>query len=293
MRMRHFAKEPFVHFLSLGAIIFAANLWFERKPQENLQDGGDRIVIDQQDYDHLKQMWKIQWKREPTAEEIKAVIDRYVRQEVFYREALEMNLDHNDEIIKKRLAQKMEAVANDLGQLMQPPTDEQLEKFFHAHEELFQLPQSYAFRQVLFLPDERESGSEIDETLAALQAGGEIPAERRSKLSVPNEWALTPVNDLENAFGGGFSESLAELAVNVWSGPIRSGYGWHLVFIETEQAPKLPDFERVKDYVARQYEYQSELEAQDRIYQELLGQYQVAITADDVPAGVSASFDTQ
>lgn len=291
MMIRRLAKEPFAHFLLLGLAIFLADRWLNRSAEQERHDREDRIVIDQEDYDHLKTLWQIQWKREPAPGDIQALIERYVRQEVFYREALRMKLDHNDEIIKKRLAQKMEAVANDLARLMQPPTDEQLKTFFRSRKDLFQLPQAFAFQQVLFLADETKSGNQLEEVLGALRAGEEMPAERSNKLSVPNEWELTSVDRLENAFGGGFSKSLDELPVQQWSGPIRSGFGLHLVFIETKQGPRLPDFAEVKDYVAREYEYQSELEAQDRVYQELLAKYRVSITADNVPDQVRTSLE--
>ena len=286
--MPRFLKEPFVHFVLIGALLFA--LYRANEEPGAAEDGENRIVIDQQDYDHLKELWKIRWKREPAPSDIRALLDRHLRQEVFYREALRMNLDHNDEIIKKRLSQKMEAVANDLSTLTQPPTDERLKAFFQDNADFFKLPRAYELRQVLFLPNEEDVEARMKETLAALRDGGGIPADRKSKAALANDWPLTSVNDLGNAFGGDFTRSLDEMAVQTWSGPIRSGYGWHLVFIETRQDPVLPDFEAVRDYVAREFDYRSEMESQDRVFQELLGKYQVEITASDVPEEVKSNF---
>jgi len=285
------AREPLVHFLLLGGLIFAAYFWLN--PGATGEPEDDRIVIDQQQLDHLKGLWAAQWKRDPAPSDVAAIIDRYVRQEVFYREGLRMGLDRNDEIIKKRLAQKMEGVANDLATLMRPPTDEQLEAYFRSREDFFTLPAAYAFRQVLFLPDEKDGQSHIEATLASMRQGAPIPADRLNKLALPAEWPLTLVNDLDNAFGGDFTRSLERLPVGEWSGPIRSGYGWHLVFLESKQGPTLPDFASVRDYVAREYEYQSVLKAQDDVYRELLGNYRVDITAADVPPDVTARLAGQ
>jgi len=273
-------RDPLVHFLVFGALIFGAYFGLG-KLDEHAAATDYRIVIDQAQLDHLKALWKLQWKRDLAASDVSAIIDRYLRQEVFYREALKMNLDQDDEIIKRRLAQKMEAAANDLSTLMKPPTEARLRDFFHSREEFFMLPQAYAFRQVLFTVDEQEAG---EVTLAALRQGGSIPPERKNKLSLPERYPLTPVNDLDNAFGGDFVASLEALPVGYWSGPIRSGYGWHLVLIEDKQTPKLPKFEDVRDYVAREYEYQSELDAQEQVYQNLLAKYEIVITADNSPA---------
>ena len=281
-------KEPFVHFLLLGGLIFAAYAWANRGQQQE-----DRIVIDQASLDHLKKLWEVQWKRMPSDREVGVLVDRHVRQEVFYREALQLGLDRNDEIIRKRLSQKMEAVANDLGTLMRPPTEERLQAYFVQHPDLFRLPRAYAFRQVLFLPDEAGGKAAIEAALARLREGADIPADRRSMLSIANKWSLTSAPDLDNAFGGDFARALDALPVRQWSGPVRSGLGWHLVFIDERADARVPAYEDVKDYVAREYAYRAELDAQDRAYRELLGKYRVVITARDVPAAVRKTFDAE
>lgn len=284
MRLR-LLREPFVHFLALGALIFGVYAWLNGG--QATQDNDDRIVIDQGELDHLKSLWKLQWKRDPEPSDVAAIIDRHLRQEVFYREALKMNLDHNDGIIKKRLAQKMEAIADDLSTLMRPPTDEQLREYYESRADFFKLPKAYAFKQILFLPDETKG---MEATLVSMRQGADVPRDRMNKLSVPVEWSLTSVGDIENAFGGEFSGALDNLPLGEWSGPVQSGYGSHLVFVEQKEEPRVPDFEDVRDYVAREYEYRSVLETQDQVYRELLDKYEVRITAEDVPAEIMAEF---
>jgi PPIC-type PPIASE domain len=278
-------KEPFVHFLVLGALIFGAYAWLDREPAAPNSD--NRIVIDQGELDHLKGLWKLQWKRDPAPSDVAAIIDRHLREEVFYREALKMNLDRNDGIIKKRLAQKMEAIADDLSTLMRPPTDDQLREYYESRTDFFKLPKAYAFKQVLFLPGEARG---MDATLISMRSGAEVPRDRINKLSIPVEWSLTSVGDIDNAFGGEFSKALDDLPVGQWSGPVQSGYGSHLVLIEQKEESRVPDFDEVRDYVAREYEYQTVLGTQDQVYKELLGKYQVSITAKDVPDEIRNEF---
>jgi peptidyl-prolyl cis-trans isomerase C len=278
-------REPFVHFLVLGALIFGAYVWLDGEPAA--QNNDNRIVIDQGELDHLTDLWKLQWKRDPAPSDVAAIIDRHLRQEIFYREALKMNLDHNDEIIKKRLAQKMEAIADDLSTLMRPPTDEQLRKYYESRADFFKLPKAYAFKQILFLPDERTG---MEAALVSMKQGADVPRDRINKLSVPVEWSLTSVGDIDNAFGGGFSEALDNLPVGEWSGPVKSGYGSHLVFIERKEGARVPDFEEVRDYVAREFEYRSVLDTQDQVYKKLLDKYEVSITAKNVPAEIRDEF---
>lgn len=280
-------REPLIHFLVLGGVIFGAYSWLG--DGQEVADDASSIVIDQAEVNYLKGLWKLQWKRDPAPGDVAAIIDRYVRQEVFYREALKMKLDHNDEIIRKRLSQKMEAVASDLGMLMRPPTEEQLKAFHQLNAALFTLPNAYAFKQVLYPADE-DGAPQAELTLASLRNGGAIPASLLNEMSLKNEWPMTSEGDIENAFGGDFSKSLAALPVGQWSGPVRSGYGLHLVYIEKKQDAALADFDQVRDYVAREYEYRSVLESQDNLYRELLGKYDVRITAEDVPAAVKSEF---
>ncbi|MDN3651423.1 peptidyl-prolyl cis-trans isomerase [Thalassotalea ponticola] len=243
-------------------------------------DSDSHIIIDQQELDHLTSLWKLQWKKEPQTKDLKAIIDNYLRQEVFYREALKIKLDHNDAIIRKRLAQKMEAVANDLSTLMSPPTEQALMDYFQSNQSLFMLPPAVQFEQVLFLSDEPNVETSISQVLKTLQQGEPIPETRSQKLAVSNNWELTPQNIIDNSFGKSFREALNTAPLNTWFGPVDSGYGKHLVKVVYRQDSTLPDFEQVKEYVAREYEYQSVLQAQDKIYKDLLENYTVMITAD-------------
>jgi peptidyl-prolyl cis-trans isomerase C len=285
-------REPIVHFFGFGAVIFGAFVLLDSgEAPAHARD--NEIVIDQAQVDHLTRLWKLRWRRDPAPDDLAAIIDRHLRQEVFYREALKLNLDHNDGIIRKRLAQKMEAVANDLSTLMKPATDERLRAYFHSREDFFTLPAAYAFRQVLFLPDEDNVEARMDKLKGELSEGGAIPVSRRSKLSVANYWSLTPVTRLDNAFGREFASSLETLPEGEWAGPVRSGYGWHLVRVERQQPSMVPPFEEVREFVAREYEYQSVLQAQDQVYRNLLAKYEVNITADDVPADVREELSLQ
>ena len=283
--IKRLVKEPFIHFLILGFLIFAVYFWINRNQVDNNQ-----ILIDQSEYEHLKNLWSIQWKKEPEKTDIQALLDRYIRQEVFYREALALNLDHNDEIIKKRLSQKMEAVATDLNTLTQPPTDEQLKKYLSQHAALFKQPSSYAIKQIVFPTGESGSSKKLNSLLVQLKQGGSIPENDLNRLGIPSEWSLTPVTDLDNAFGGGFAQALDQLPLHQWVGPVSSGFGEHLVFIEHKENTQLPAFDDIRDDVEREYKYQTELETQDRVYKELLAKYKVSITANDIPLDISSLY---
>ncbi|UES59806.1 hypothetical protein GFK91_28945 (plasmid) [Roseibium aggregatum] len=285
--LRLIAREPLVHFVVLGGLLFAAWSWLV--PQQKAGPGDEVIILDQTQMDYLETLWKAQWKREPSPQDVAAIVDRHLRQEVFYREALRLGLDHDDQIIRTRLAQKMEAVASDLGTLTRPPTEDQLRAFYAERPDLFTQPQAFAFRQVLYLPAEAKE-TVLEATLASLRKGSAVPENRRNKLSVPVDWDLTPAQVVENAFGGGFAASLSELPVGNWSGPVRSGLGLHLVMITDSQPERLSPFEEIREFVARQYEYYTVLDTQESMFRELLDRYEVRIEAEGVPYTVRQEY---
>ncbi|MGR3603558.1 MAG: peptidyl-prolyl cis-trans isomerase [Heliomarina sp.] len=282
--LKSILREPLVHILVLGGLLFAA--WNTLAPKENAGPQAEVITLDQARLDHLQTLWTAQWKRDPSPEDMAAIIDRHLRQEVFYREALRMGLDKEDDIIRTRLAQKMEAVSSDLGMLMQPPTEEQLRAFHAERPDLFTLPEAFAFRQVLYLPGE---GS-LEVTLATLRDGGEVPPDRKGKLTIPLDWEMTATQVLENSFGGDFAATLPELPVGTWSGPVRSGLGQHLVKVTDYQPERLAPFDEIRDFVARQYEYYTVLDAQDQMFRALLDRYEIRLQAEGVPEAVRQAY---
>ncbi len=282
-------SEPLVHFVVLGALLFSAWSWVNPSTEES---SDDIIVIDQRRLDHLETLWKAQWKRDPAPEDVAAIIDRHLRQEVFYREALNMGLDQDDDIIRTRLAQKMEAVASDLSMLMKPPTEADLREFYSQRNDLFTLPNAFAFEQVLYLPQEAED-AELKTMLDGLNSGDQIPESRINKLSVSNYWQLTSANALSNSFGGSFSNSLDQLPVGQWVGPVRSGLGLHLVKVTENKPSQLAPYEDIKEYVEQQYQYYAVIDAQKNMFQELLNKYQVQISANNVPETVMQEYAQQ
>ncbi|WP_133557142.1 peptidyl-prolyl cis-trans isomerase [Algoriphagus boseongensis] len=273
--MKKLLKEPLIHFLILGCLIFAYSSW-----KNKAEESDNVILIDQEEYDYLLSTWKKQWNREPNTDEIEAFLDQYLRQEVFYKEALEMNLDHNDLIIKRRLAQKMEAVSNDLSAMIAPATEDELRAFYNENKKLFSLEPSFSFRQVLFLENET---SQLHASLKNFNEKTAFPGQLVNRLSISNSWENAFLNEIDNAFGGDFAKSIESLPLNQWVGPISSGFGNHLVFISKKNPERIAEFEEVKALIQKEFEFRTELETQEKVYQELLKKYEIKITTKSIP----------
>lgn len=102
----------------------------------------------------LALLFQSQWRRPPTPEELDRMVENQVEQEILYREALAMGLDKDDEIVKRRMAQKMQFLAEDVAAAHEPTTEE-LESWFEKNSASFAQPPRLSFRHLYFSPDHR------------------------------------------------------------------------------------------------------------------------------------------
>jgi peptidyl-prolyl cis-trans isomerase C len=236
-------REPLFHFLAIGALIFAAYGFFGA-------DEGDtrRIEIGPGQIDRLTEVFAAQWRRPPTEAELGGLIDQQIEEEVLYREAVALGLDRDDTIVRRRLAQKMQFLIEDTAAAPEP-TDAELEAFFDAHVADFQVAPYLSFTHVYFSSDRRADA----QAHALRQLAGMVDVDRapdRGDAFMLNyDYADVSRDDIARLFGVEFAERLFELPVGSWQGPVRSGYGFHLVRIVTKTVPPPPVYAEVRDAV--------------------------------------------
>ncbi len=277
--MKKLLQEPLVHFLLIGLGIFLVHSFIGSN-----QDAMDEIVITDSDVTHMVEVWKLTWQREPTEEELAGLISSAIRQEILYKEALKMNLDHDDEVVKRRLAQKMDFLSNDISAIINQPSDEVLKKYYAEHLEKYKLPARYSMQQVVFTFDNYANPKEeAEKTLKRIRLGRTDPAKLKKALSLPTRYTDVPANRLHTELGGNLASELSNLPMNEWAGPLQSGFGWHLVRVENKKEPRLPDFEQIRDALERDYAYEKERESRERIYEELRKGYNIDLQAELSP----------
>lgn len=274
--MRQFFKEPLFHFLMLGFLLFALYGLVNKQ-----DDSEDTILIDDFDMNNIIASWEMQWKRLPTDEELKSLIQQNIKQEIFYQEALKMNLDHNDEIIKRRLAQKMQFLSNDLATITEP-TDEELKKFYDAHFEDYLTPFDYSFYQIVFSRDYRKDPKkDAEKTLSLfLNASFEEMKAKGDAFPFPYFFEHTDAVELNRQLGMEFSKAMETTKINSWTGPLASGFGYHLVYIVEKNGPQIPDFSNVKEDLLRDMEYENQKNLNDQIFKELKKNYDIKFDLD-------------
>jgi hypothetical protein len=276
--VQRFVREPLVHFLLLGAAIYGVYFAFGAEVDQAPEN---RITVTAGEIDWLTGSWQKRWNRPPTVEERAGLIDEYVRETVFYREALAMGLDSDDTIIRRRLAQKLEFLSEDLISMV-PPTEDELRAWFAERGNRYALPSFITFTHVFVDPDQREDRTleDAEAIIAELRALGE-PGEGSIGLGDPFMLqAYYPERseaEIAKLFGSEFAREIAGLELGRWHGPVLSGYGVHLVYVEARSAVQPAEFAAVRERVRQDWEDERRRLFNEEFYARLRDRYEVVI----------------
>jgi peptidyl-prolyl cis-trans isomerase C len=238
--IKHWVREPLVHFLIIGLALFGI---YRLITPAGAKPTSTRIELTQNDLSQLEISWRAQWQRAPSPDEMRSLINDKVKQEILYREGLALGLDQGDEIIKRRMAQKMEFLAEDVSNLREPSTEE-LKAWFDKNSARFALTGGVTFHHLYFSPDKRGSQARDDaaralKNIASSSAATPVLGDR---FMFQDYYADNSPEQVAKIFGTKFSESISKLRVGVWQGPVESGLGWHLVRIDAITPGRVPVF---------------------------------------------------
>jgi hypothetical protein len=267
-------REPLVHFLALGTVLFLAYQWRGGGPESH------RIVITPAHLDSLAAGFARTWQRPPTEEELAALVDDYVREEMAAREAVALGLDRDDTLIRRRLRQKLEFLAEDALDAS-PPTDQELQAFLDAHPERFRREPAVAFRQVYLNRDRRGGAAEGDARALAAQLSAAGPAAVLDRvgdpLLLPREVELSPRRDVARVFGEEFADGVLSVEPGRWVGPVPSGYGLHVVYVLERREARMPALEEVRREVERELASARRRRELEAMYGRLRERYRVTV----------------
>lgn len=271
--MTKWLKEPLIHFLVLGGLIFFL--------YDVVSDGGpaeNEIFVSKGQQQNLLNTFSRTWQRLPTATEYQGLLRDYIRQEIAYRESREMGLDEDDIVIRRRLRQKLEMLAEDVAGLV-PPTDEELQAYLEANPEAFRIEPRMSLQQVYFSNDRRGDAVEAD-ALAALQrlrSGEADPAELGDPIPLPDAMEDVAQSEVERVYGTQFVDGIAGVEQGPWSGPVTSGFGLHLVRITDRIEARAPALDEVRPEVQRELLSVRRRDSVDGLYDRLAENYVIEI----------------
>ena len=288
--MKRLFREPLVHFLLLGALLFGVYAWFDRGASDV---GSKQIRLSYDDLGQMVLLFQSQWRRDPTPEELKRLVENRVQEEVLYREGLALGLDKDDTIVKRRMAQKVQFLAEDVAAAHEP-TKEELASWFERNRDQFAFPPRVSFRHLYFSPD-RRGGRARDDALAALARLAGQPEDSKLVAGIADPFMFqeyyrdrAPEN-LAKEFGPRFAVAVAKLPPGSWQGPIESGFGWHLVFVDTLVPGRVPAFEEIEPDVKTAWLAEQKAKGWEKAYKEMREKYTVLLPAPPDSASASAA----
>jgi hypothetical protein len=282
------AREPFVHFLVLGGLIFAADAVLNppRKADPH------RIEITDADIDRIRALYTRQWGAAPRAEDMPNLIDSYVRSEVLFREGTSLGLATDDSVLRNRVVQKMELMLQGAISVEQP-TDAEITAYFQAHADRYRIPEQVAFTQIYFSKSLRGDR-------AAADAGAALAAIRRGEQSPPgdpfilgDDPAPKPLDAIAKDYGASFAAALSGLPEGSWQGPIASSFGLHLVRITSRQPAHLPELAEIRDRVHDDLMAERLGAATEDTYARVRAKYQVVVKPAATKPGTPVAAGTQ
>jgi hypothetical protein len=291
--VKRLLREPLVHFLLLGALLFAASAVIRPGPAG--VPASRQIELGVDDLAQLVIAYRAQWRRDPTPEEFDRMVEGKVQEEILYREALALGLDKDDTIVRRRMAQKMQFLAEGTAAARVPPPEE-LRAWFEQNRQRFALPSRVSFRHLYFSPDRRgeRARADAEQALARLEGQPEdarVAATLADRFMFQDYYRDRAPEYLGKEFGPQFALAVARLPVGSWQGPVQSGFGWHLVFVDTLVPGRIPDFAEIEPEVRTAWLGEQKQIAWRKAYEAMRARYTVMLPAPpgDAPGGPSGN----
>jgi hypothetical protein len=265
-----FARDPLAHFLVLGGLLFAGASALDAMSQPVVR-------ITQGDVEQIAASWQAMTMNPPSEEEMKGLLRERIDEEILAREAHRLGLDEDDVVIRRRLAQKMSFISDDVAVVM-PATEADLLAFFDGRKDQFRLPERYTWRHVVFSA-ERPGDSERSAAEAALRSApaGEDPAGDPSL--VPGTFSEASREAIVGEFGESFYQALASARESQWTGPVMSPFGAHLIRLESRIPASEPSYDAVREQVREAWLSEERDKRNSEMREEIRRRYRIEFDA--------------
>jgi len=270
--LKRILQEPLLHFVVVGFLLFiilSAND-VTTKPQ---------VIISEGKIKQLTAQFSKTRQRSPSTEELKALVDNQIREDLAYKHGFQMGLVENDTIIKRRVQQKLEFMLNDSIASLEPNREE-LQDYLETHSKKFTIAPVYSFKQIYINPEKHE---DVNTYIAELQtlALNDIYQNSGDSLMLESEYIDLSSSEIARLFGRKFTKNLDTVTLNKWQGPIKSGYGLHLVYIDNKTPEHIATLDEIESKIKRDYKADAQKKVINSFYEELQIQYRVIVEKED------------
>jgi hypothetical protein len=265
-------REPLAHFVLVGLVLFlAANAYRRANDIYRIEITPERVAA-------LGLSYQQQFGAPPTPAARAALLQRYIDEEVLFREGLAMGLDRGDEIVRRRVVQKMQFLQQDL-QTPRDPSEHDLRSWYNSHLSQYAMPPRVNFTHIFFSPDkggDPAAQARARAVLASLNGAVTRAPERGDNFPDLYDYAAFGPNEAARLFGAtSLAQALFTAPTGRWVGPYQSGYGWHLLFISARRPPLTPPFDAVRDQVRNDWLAADASEKNRRAFEALKARFTV------------------
>ncbi|MHC5108938.1 MAG: peptidyl-prolyl cis-trans isomerase [Planctomycetota bacterium] len=276
--LNNLVREPLFHFLAIGAMLYALSVKYGTATEA---EPDNTITITTGEIDWLTQSFSQRWHRPPTPEEFEGILTAHIREKVLYLEALAMGLDQDDVIIRRRLAQKLEFLFQDLSDLKRP-SEEELLAYFQDNLDNYQEPEVTTFTHVYVDPDARgdqtlDDAEQILTALKALDDPTQGHEELGDRFMLQSYYPRRPSLEIAKLFGKGFAQAIDELSPGQWHGPVLSGYGVHLVYVHDRSQEPPPTYEEVQSTILEDWQAEQRQKFNEQFVAGLMARHNIVI----------------
>jgi len=277
--VKRWLREPLLQFLVAGALLFVAYRTLHPEVARTTDD--KRIEVTADELRQLEIAWTAQWRRPPTPDEMRGLIDARVREEILYREALALGLEQGDAIVKRRLAQKMEFLASDASAVHDPSAAE-LRAWYASNGNHFAEPVRHSFRHIYFSTDRRGSQARADAARALSQlvdkaAESTAVAKIGDSFMFQDQYADREPEQIASIFGSAFAAAVDKMQPGSWQGPVESGLGWHLVLVTSATPGRVPSYDEIEPQIKAAWLDEQRVAAAQRAFETMKARYEVRL----------------
>ena len=273
--IRRLIRDPLVSFLFAGTLLFFITDWFSR------DDDAYQIQVSANEVQRLSDQWSLQMRRPPNKQELDGLISAFVKEEIYYREALKLNLDANDTIVRRRLVQKLTFLTEDIA-TNEPPAVEALQSFYAKQIDKYIEPAKFSFAHRYFSSDRRDNSQAV-----ASQALTDTTI-KGDPFMLQKEYAQRSKRDVGNLFGRDFAEKLAELPTSdEWQGPLKSAYGWHVVKLLNVAPERVQPINEVIEKVKIDWQQAERKVANESYFTNLKAKYSITYPAESAASSAN------
>ena len=282
MKITKVFNEPLFQFFLIGATIYGVYAVFG-KTDYNADE--NTVIVTEGEMAWMQDSWSKRWNRPPTEAEFKGLIDQHIEESILYQESLKMGLDKNDVIIRRRLAQKLRFLQEDLIKPTDPAAEE-LDLYFNEHIDEYSPQELITMTQIFFDPDKRDEATlgDAENTINVLKKMDFTdiePAAYGDNLMLQAYYPRRTQIEIAKLFGNDFAQSVIALKPGQWHGPILSGYGTHLVYISERTEPVQPIFTDVKEIVLEDWRGTKQEEINDLFIDGLISRYTIVFEDEE------------